>query len=339
MADSAQSPDEQRLLAAYRNLPREKKELLKLYLAMLAQYDVLGGVPVKRERYDTPGLRINFAAIPNLNRWKNTSELMGLVASGAVQKEPEEHVTHLRFAGLDVRVRHRHRYFDMSAEGYLAPPFGDPDIDVEVGEKDVAAVRADLEEGFTDDYLETLAIHGLVAERLPQFDRMVFHGAVVAYRGAGYLFAAPSGTGKTTHVALWRRHLGRAVTVVNGDKPILHIGTEPGEAVTAYGTPWAGKEHWQENTSVPLRALCLVSRGDSNAIRKVDPGECVDRVLAQAHLPEDARMRLKTIDLLDRMLGALDVYELTCDMKPEAAQCSFEALTGEPWGQGIVDKD
>lgn len=307
---------------------------------MLAQYDVLDGVPVKRERYDAPGLRVNFAAIPNLNRWNNTSELMGLVATGAVQKEPEEHTTHLRFAGLSVRVRHRHRYFDMSAKDYLAPPSDDPDIDVEAGEEDVAAVRADLEDGFTDDYLETLAIHGLVAERLPRFDRMVFHGAVVAYRGAGYLFTAPSGTGKTTHVALWRRHLGRAVTVVNGDKPILYVGdATAGEVVTAYGTPWAGKEHWQENASVPLRALCLITRGTENSIRKVDPGECVDRLLAQAHLPEGTEARLKTIDLLDRMLGALDVYELSCDMTTEAARCSFEELTGEPWERSAADED
>lgn len=315
-------------------MPREKKELLKLYLSMLAQYDVSDGIPIKREDYAAPGLRVNFATIPNLNYWKDADELMELVASGALQKAPQKHVTHLRFADLNVRVRHRYRYFEMTAKDYLVEPFDNPDLDIVTGKDDVAKIRSELEGGLTDDYLETLAIHGLVAEQLPRLDRLVFHGAVVAYKGKGYLFTAPSGTGKTTHISLWRRHLGSAATVINGDKPILRVnGGEKGDVVTAYGTPWSGKERWQTNTSAPLNALCLVTRGLENSIRKVDPGDCLERIVAQTCLPDDTLMRLKTIDLLDRMLGALDVYELECDMTPDAARCSFEALTGELWEQ------
>ena len=47
------------------------------------------------------------------------------------------------------------------------------------------------------------------------------HGAVIEYEGNGYMFSADSGTGKTTHILLWRKFLGDKVKIVNGDKPFL----------------------------------------------------------------------------------------------------------------------
>lgn len=327
VCDSSRPSEEDRVAAAYRRLSREKRELLKLYLAMLLQYDAGEEPPARREGYSSPGFKVNFAAIPNLNFWESPGQLMALVASGSVQKEPEWHATRMRFAGLDVRVTHRYRYLEMAGRSYLAPDGGAPDVEVTADADGIERLREMLPAGLSDDYVESLRVHELVAERMPLLDRVVFHGAVVSFRGSGYLFAAPSGTGKTTHVSLWRRHLGSEVVVVNGDKPILKVG----EGVTAYGTPWAGKENWQVNTSVPLRALCLISRGDENRIRKSNPGQCLERVLEQVFLPEGAEARIRTVELVDRLLGSLEVFELECDMTPEAARCSFEALTGCSW--------
>lgn len=64
------------------------------------------------------------------------------------------------------------------------------------------------------------------------------HGAVVAWKDQGYLFTAPSGTGKSTHLALWKKYLGDQAEVINGDKPFLKVMEDE---VWVYGTPWAGK--------------------------------------------------------------------------------------------------
>lgn len=88
-------------------------------------------------------------------------------------------------------------------------------------------------------YLETLAALRKIADFMPEKDCFLMHGAVVAWKDQGYLFTAPSGTGKSTHLALWKKYLGDQAEVINGDKPFLKVMEDE---VWVYGTPWAGKE-------------------------------------------------------------------------------------------------
>ena len=65
------------------------------------------------------------------------------------------------------------------------------------------SVREDLYEGhpvrhFGDGYLETLAVYRKIAEKMPEYDTILFHGSCVAVDGEGYLFTAKSGTGSCT---------------------------------------------------------------------------------------------------------------------------------------------
>lgn len=137
-----------------------------------------------------------------------------------------------------------------------------------------------------------------------------------------------SGTGKSTHIRLWRRMIGSDVGIVNGDKPILQITDEN---VLVYGTPWAGKEKWQKNCCVPLKGICLLRRGEKNAIRKADFSSCTEEIFHQVYMPQEGDMLLKTMELLDRLLTLVPLYELSCDMTEEAVKTSFECLTGEPY--------
>ena len=82
-------------------------------------------------------------------------------------------------------------------------------------------------------YLEFLCVQDQLASQLPAFGRFLMHGAAIAYNGAAYLFTAPSGTGKSTHIRLWRQYLGSGVSVINGDKPFLSLA----EDGTASGAP------------------------------------------------------------------------------------------------------
>ena len=118
---------------------------------------------------------------------------------------------------------------------------------------------------YSDSYLETLALYRKMAEQLVQEDVILMHGAVVAVDGRAYLFTAKSGTGKTTHIRRWLEAFGSRAVVVNGDKPLLRITSE---GVTAYGTPWDGKEHLSTNTSCPLKALCILTRSEGKGISR-----------------------------------------------------------------------
>ena len=106
-----------------------------------------------------------------------------------------------------------------------------------------------------DDYLETLAVCRKIAERMPEHNTFLFYGSCIAVDGAGYVFTAKSGTGKSTHTRLWRELLDNRATMVNDDKPLIRIADD--DAII-YGTPWDGKHPLSHNIAVPLKAICIL---------------------------------------------------------------------------------
>lgn len=175
---------------------------------------------------------------------------------------------------------------------------------------------------------ETACIFRCIAERSPFFGSFLFHCAAISYEGEGYLFGALSGTGKSTHISLWRQYLGDKVEIVNGDKPLLRMN---GEAPEVCSTPWAGKEGWQNHSIVPLRGICLLCRGDENKIERVDPKEYMRLIIQQVYLPRDKEALFLTLGLLDQILQKVPLYLLHCDISEKAVKTSFEALTGKPY--------
>ena len=80
-------------------------------------------------------------------------------------------------------------------------------------------------------------IYRKIADALVDDGVILYHGSVIAVDGQGYLFTAKSGTGKSTHTALWRELFGERAVMVNDDKPLLRVKDDQ---VTVYGTPWNG---------------------------------------------------------------------------------------------------
>lgn len=180
-------------------------------------------------------------------------------------------------------------------------------------------------EPYAPGYLESLALYRKICERLIQEDVLLFHGSALALDGKGYLFTAPSGTGKSTHAALWRQVLGERVTMINDDKPLLRI--TPAE-VTVYGTPWAGKANLQTNTSVPVAGIVLLQQAAHNTIRPMTEREAYPRLLSQTHRVQSPQGLVHTLDLVQQ-LAKLPVYELSCTPTPEAALLACRALTNK----------
>ncbi len=202
-----------------------------------------------------------------------------------------------------------------------------PDLVVSTTPVDIAFEASVSTNGiaYTDDYLETLAVYRKVAEAMPLFDTLLVHGSCVAVDGEGYLFCAPSGTGKSTHVRLWRKILDARAHMVNDDKPLVVVSDA---GATAYGTPWDGKHHLSTNISVPLRSICLVERSPENRIRRAEAVEAYPRVLRQIYRPKDAGALARTLVLVDTLLATTDVWVLGCNMDLEAAELSFAAMSG-----------
>jgi len=178
---------------------------------------------------------------------------------------------------------------------------------------------------FPDSYLETLAVYRKMTALLLDDDVLLFHGSVIAVDDQAFLFTAKSGTGKSTHTANWRNVFGDRAVMVNDDKPLLRI-TENG--VTAYGTPWDGKHHLSTNISVPLKAICVLTRSETNHIEKITPRECYTMLIQQTNRPKDSVLLLKTLKLIDRLSCSTELYRLGCNMDPESAEIAYNGMKG-----------
>lgn len=177
---------------------------------------------------------------------------------------------------------------------------------------------------FSDAYLESLAVYRKIAEKMPDYDTFLFHGSAIAVDGAGYLFTAKSGTGKSTHTRLWRELLGERAVMVNDDKPLIRVN--PDGTALVYGTPWDGKHRLSSNIAVPLRAMCILERAEENSIQEISKEEALPMLIQQAYRPADPVALAKTLKLIDR----LDVrfYRLGCNMDISAAALSYEIMKG-----------
>ena len=212
---------------------------------------------------------------------------------------------------------------------------GQADFAIEICQADIdfereRSKREDEAQGlpcrsFSDAYLETLAVYRKIAERMPDFDTVLFHGSCVSVDGVGYLFIAKSGTGKSTHTRLWRELLGERAVMVNDDKPLVHL-TAAGPVI--YGTPWDGKHRLSSNISAKLKAVCILERAAENSICPVTAREAYPMLLQQVYRPMGSAAMGKTIALIDQLGSSVNLWRLDCNMSIEAAKFAYDAMKG-----------
>ena len=199
------------------------------------------------------------------------------------------------------------------------------DIDCERGRSGETETAEDAQGRHPGDgYLETLAVHRKLAESLIEYNILLFHGSAVAVDGACYLFAAKSGTGKSTHARLWRELLGDRAVMVNDDKPLLAI-SDTGAVV--WGTPWAGKHGLSSNISAPLRAICFLERGQENRIEPVSAKEGWPALWRQGYRPREPEKLKRTAAMIDSLSKHTRLYRLYCTPDIQAARIAYEAMS------------
>ena len=230
----------------------------------------------------------------------------------------------LGLSGLTVNIHARFGNTKRLCSDYLLDTAIVPDISISVSAEDIEAEKKLSDAIVSDGYCESICIYRAIAEKLPHFDRAVFHGAAVEVDGDGYIFTAPSGTGKTTHIKSWLEYFSDKVKIINGDKPILRLD---GEKAIVCSTPWAGKEGLQRNVEAPIRAITLIKQSRENKIKKISPAEYFSELVKQFYLPRDIEAKIKTLDIVDRVLKSVPIYLLECDISLEAAELSFNTLT------------
>ncbi|MDO4607816.1 MAG: hypothetical protein Q4B40_01320 [Clostridia bacterium] len=229
-----------------------------------------------------------------------------------------------KIADLKIKINYKYDFFKEFCSEYISNENDSFDICVKSNDEDIenehkAVPTADVA------VCESLCIYRAIANQLPAFERFVFHGAAIEYNKGAYLFTAPSGTGKTTHINLWKKNLGDKVDIINGDKPIIKVD----DISTVYGTPWAGKENLCRNASAPLKAICILKQSKTNEIEKINTTEAINHLMQQVYLPKNADALSKTLSLIGKLIEGTPVYLLGCDISNKAFETAFNTLTKE----------
>ena len=242
-------------------------------------------------------------------------------------------IFYIRIANRTVSVRGASEYVFRRCEKYRcdeAPAdievlVTKADIDFEHRRSEEAAVREKRKTlTVPEGEAEMLAVYRQISERMPFFSTVLFHGSAVSVDGQAFCFTAPSGTGKSTHVRLWRRLFGARAVVINDDKPLI---SADGRSVTVYGTPWDGKHRLSANTSAPLRAICLLERAQTNTIKEISPSDAYFSLMRQTYRPHDPSALAETLNVVDRIAAKVRFYRLGCNMDPEAAEVAYNGMT------------
>lgn len=236
------------------------------------------------------------------------------------------------FAGFNIEIECLHRDIFFRCRHYLSH-FDEPDMVLAVTEDEIIAHRTITEEvkppmpGVAlcppDGQTEEDLIYEKLADSLLRRDTLFVHGAVVAKDNAAYMFTANRGVGKSTRAKLWLDEYPDSI-VVNGDKPFIKNATT--EAI-ACGSPWCGKEGWNTNTMVPLRAIFLLERqdeGDESTIEEISLGKAFPFLLQQTYRPSDTDLMRKTIHLIKSLEGKVKFYRFRSTPTPEAIRLAYE---------------
>jgi len=143
----------------------------------------------------------------------------------------------------------------------------------------------------------------------------VIHSASILYKGKAWLFSGSSGTGKSTHTALWNKLYN--TPVLNGDLNIISIN---GNLPVTYGLPWCGTSKIFTTAYYPLGGIIFLRQAAVNNVVTLTGYDKALSLMQRLVSPSwDAMLLQKNLDFAETIIQKIPVYRLDCTKEPEAA--------------------
>lgn len=236
----------------------------------------------------------------------------------------------IRIGDLNVQVNNHYELIREKCRDYIVPDMQQPDLIMEATAEDRKYARDWVwqHEGrlITDAEAELdRAPYGIYPE-LYRFNAFWLHACVIEMDGVGYAFSAPPGVGKSTHAQRWLQAFPDRAHIINGDNPIVRALDGK---YYAYGTPFCGKEGYQENRAVPLGGVCFLRRAAMNRITAMDPLQAITRLYRDnwTILHAEESVARACLDIYSHFAETVPAYIMECNnMEPDAALVSHEAM-------------
>ena len=198
-----------------------------------------------------------------------------------------------------------------------------PDMKIYVSDEVLAQKQAEMP-NLTLDNCEYLYTGAAFYSGLLYFGGFMLHSSAVIMDGKAYLFTADSGTGKSTHTALWQKAFGEKAEILNDDKPAIRIGSD---GIYACGTPWSGKTDRNINKIVPIGAIGFLERSEDNWIERKTGAEVVGKLLKQTVRPPQMAEMDALLKYVDIVLKNVPVYSLGVNMTTDAAKMAYSVMS------------
>lgn len=153
---------------------------------------------------------------------------------------------------------------------------------------------------------------------------VAIHSSCIVWGNEAVLFLGESGTGKSTHTGLWRRHIEGA-SLLNDDSPIIRAMDGK---IWAYGSPWSGKTACHRQERHQLAGCVRLSQAPANRIQRLP----ILQSYAALHpscpptFAYDAGLYDCISDTIGSVLTSVPVYHLACRPDEEAARLAHSTI-------------
>lgn len=203
----------------------------------------------------------------------------------------------LELAGIPVEIELKYPDAILTFAPYIKDRI--PCASVCISQTELEAARNQYEPGASDLYVEYMELSLKVSEALLPFNRVIFHGTAFFWQGKAWIFAAISGTGKTTQYLHWKELYGEDVQIICGDKPILFFDNR---SIAVHPSPWNGKEGMGQQVSAPLGGIILLRQSVENRIRKINKTEASGPLFLQFLFSRKTTEDVYTVARLEEQL-------------------------------------
>lgn len=168
--------------------------------------------------------------------------------------------------------------------------------------------------------------------RIAYSQAILYHNAVSIHSAAvydgtyAYLFMGKSGTGKSTHAALWREYIP-GCGLLNDDNPTLRLA---GNEVRAYGTPWSGKTPCYKQLSFPVAGIVRLQQAPHNKFHQKNGTDAFIALYPGcSFLHKDPILHNRLCETLIRVVQSVRVGVLECRPDSEAVRLCHQELIKE----------
>ncbi len=154
-------------------------------------------------------------------------------------------------------------------------------------------------------------------------DTVLMHASVVRQGGFAYAFIAKSGTGKSTQVSNWLKHIP-GCDMINDDNPVVRI---IGKECFIYGSPWSGKTPCYRDVKATLGAVTRIDRQLSNSVERMSAVEAFISLLPSvSSMKWDVELYKQICRTVTKIVERIPIYILHCLPDRNSAEVCHEAI-------------